>query len=202
MEGRLAIYTATRIGNPVSELLAISRSKDVYAIVISSHGAGSVERLLVGSTTNSLARDAECPVLVVPADINFSKPEKIGLASDFREVVKHTPQKTIIALLDAFGAKLEILHADPDFHEFEPATMEEGLMLDTMFEDHRPSFRFLHSGYTEESILTYAAEHYIDMLVVVPKEHGFAERLFRHQHTETFLKEATLPILVLKGKLD
>jgi nucleotide-binding universal stress UspA family protein len=202
MAGQVVIHTTMKVGSPVYELIQQSKSNGIYAIVMGTHGAGAMERFFLGSTTTSLIREASCPVLVIPPDYKFSRPKKIGLASDFKDVVKYTPQKAILKLLDTFDAQLEILHSDPDYKEFEPAAMEEGLMLDTMFEVHRPKFQFLHSGYTEESILHYAAENAIDLLIIVPKEHGIIDSIFKHQHTGSFVRNATLPVMVLKGDFE
>ena len=200
--GQVVIHTSIKVGSPVYELIQQSKHAAVYAIVMGTHGAGAMERFFLGSTTTSLVQEAACPVVVVPPDYHFTIPKKIGLASDFKDVVKNTPQKTIVKLLDTFGARLEILHADPDYREYEPAAMEEGLMLDTMFEVHKPVFQFLHSGYTEESILHYAAENHLDLLVIVPKEHSFLESIFRHQHTGAFVRNATIPVMVLRSHLE
>jgi nucleotide-binding universal stress UspA family protein len=202
MGGKVTILTTMKVGSPVYELIQQSKGPAIYAIVMGTHGAGAMERFFLGSTTTSLIREAACPVLVIPPDFKFSRPKKIGLASDFKDVVKYTPQKAILKLLDTFEAQLEILHSDPDYKEFEPAAMEEGLMLDTMFEVHRPKFQFLHSGYTEESILHYASENAIDLLIIVPKEHGLIDSIFKHQHTGSFVRNATLPVMILKGDFE
>lgn len=202
MAGQVVVHTALKVGSPLFELIVQSRNAGVFAIVMGTHGAGAMERFFLGSTTIGLIREASCPILVVPPDYHFHRPKKMGLASDFKEVVKYTPQKTILNLLDSFEAQIEILHADPDYKEFEPAAMEEGLLLETMFEQHRPKFQFLHSGYTEESILHYAAENGLDLLIIVPKEHGIIDSIFKHQHTGAFVRNATLPVMVLKGSLE
>jgi nucleotide-binding universal stress UspA family protein len=54
----------TTVGDPLAELVRLSR--DVDLLVIGSHGRGRVRRLLLGSTAAALAREAHCPVLVVP----------------------------------------------------------------------------------------------------------------------------------------
>lgn len=197
--GQASIHTMVKVGSPVYELLQASKSPEVYAIVMGTHGAGSVERFFLGSTTQSLVNEAPCPVIVVPGQYTFKKISKIGYASDFKNVVTTTPDATIKRCLNDFGAKLQILHVDPDYAEFEPAVMEEGLMLETMFSDQKPVFQFLHSGYIEESILTYAEQNGLDLLLVLPKNHSFLESIFQHKHTGQFIRHATIPVMVLKS---
>jgi nucleotide-binding universal stress UspA family protein len=52
------------VGTPVEELTALSG--DVDLVVVGSRGWGPVRRLLVGSTSDQLVREAACPVIAVP----------------------------------------------------------------------------------------------------------------------------------------
>jgi nucleotide-binding universal stress UspA family protein len=58
------------VGSPIDELLELSRAVDL--IVVGSRGWGPVRRLLLGSTSDRLVRDASCPVIAVP------RPESAG----------------------------------------------------------------------------------------------------------------------------
>lgn len=194
----ITIHTQVKIGSPVYELIQLSAAPETFAIAMGTRGAGAMERFFLGSTTSSVLQDADCPVMVVPKDFTFVKPQKIALASDLKDVVQCTPQKWIGNLLETYNAELEILHCDPDYAEFEPAIMQEGLLLDTLFNAQKHNFRFLHSGQTESSILEYAAANGVDILIIVAKKHGFIEDLFKHQHTGTFVRNAHMPVLVLK----
>jgi nucleotide-binding universal stress UspA family protein len=52
------------VGSPVDELVELSRRVD--ALVVGSRGWGPVRRLLLGSTSDRLVREAACPVIGVP----------------------------------------------------------------------------------------------------------------------------------------
>ena len=53
-------------GATAETILKEAASFAAELIVVGSHGRGAVKRLLVGSTSEGVLRDAECPVLVVP----------------------------------------------------------------------------------------------------------------------------------------
>lgn len=57
----------TVAGRPASEL--VRRSPDLDLLVVGSRGQGPVRRLLLGSTSSRLVREARCPVLVVPGPV-------------------------------------------------------------------------------------------------------------------------------------
>ncbi|HEY8447641.1 MAG TPA: universal stress protein [Thermomicrobiales bacterium] len=52
-------------GTPAFELLDLARPSDL--VVITSHGRGGVQRWLIGSVAEKLVREADAPVLIVPA---------------------------------------------------------------------------------------------------------------------------------------
>jgi nucleotide-binding universal stress UspA family protein len=51
------------MGEPYREILRVADERGSRLIVMGAHGAGVVERLFVGSTTERVVRQAECPVL-------------------------------------------------------------------------------------------------------------------------------------------
>jgi nucleotide-binding universal stress UspA family protein len=65
--GRMGVVTASSevvVGLAVEELTELSH--DVDLIVVGSRGWGPVKRLLLGSTSERLVREAACPVIAVP----------------------------------------------------------------------------------------------------------------------------------------
>ena len=57
-------------GVPHEEILAAAHENGACLVVVGSHGGGIVDRPFLGSTTLHLLRQAECPVLVVPAEVS------------------------------------------------------------------------------------------------------------------------------------
>ena len=66
----LHIPTSVAAGVPYQEILAAAHEKETDLIVVGTHGGGVVDRQFLGSTTLHLLRQAECPVLVVPAYVS------------------------------------------------------------------------------------------------------------------------------------
>jgi nucleotide-binding universal stress UspA family protein len=52
-------------GTPTGEIVAFAEQQDVDLIVMASHGRTGLRRLLMGSTTEGVMRQAPCPVLIV-----------------------------------------------------------------------------------------------------------------------------------------
>lgn len=62
-------------GMVVPEILRVARDQGADLLVMGTHGAGSVERLLLGSVTERVLRRATIPVLAIPRDTHDAPPE-------------------------------------------------------------------------------------------------------------------------------
>jgi universal stress protein A len=59
-----------RSGDPANEILTLAKERNVDLIVMGTHGATGIERLLHGSVCGKVMRYAECPVMAVKDNVN------------------------------------------------------------------------------------------------------------------------------------
>ena len=196
-EDSIYIQYEIKAGSPVYEIAEWAGREQPLLIVLGSRGLGSIERFLLGSVTLSLIKESPVPILVIPDNYTYSPICKIGLATDLQHVVHQTPDHLIKNLVALLKAEIHFIHNDPNYHEYEPLYMEEGMLLDQMFEKEKHSFHFTHNQMTEEGIINFARDNKLDWLMVLPKRHGFFDELFGHQHTRDFVLHAEMPVLVL-----
>lgn len=64
--GLVRFDPVVREGNVADTLLAVAREVGAELVVVASHGYGAMKRMILGSTSSALLRQAECSVLVVP----------------------------------------------------------------------------------------------------------------------------------------
>jgi nucleotide-binding universal stress UspA family protein len=68
LEGRAGGYDiegVTTVGSAYEEILRLAKGRQADLIVLGVHGRAPADRLLFGSTTNHVVREAACPVLTV-----------------------------------------------------------------------------------------------------------------------------------------
>ena len=64
-----SVGTHIVVGQPDTEVVRFAQEHAADLIVMGTHGYGAVKRLLLGSVTDRVVRQAHCPVLVVPARV-------------------------------------------------------------------------------------------------------------------------------------
>ena len=62
-----ALTVRTVIGRPAEEIMRVAHEEHVDAIVMSTHGATGLQKVLFGSKTERVLRQTDVPVIVTPA---------------------------------------------------------------------------------------------------------------------------------------
>ncbi len=63
-----SVERVVEFGQPVDVLRSVAEELGVTQLVVGSRGQGAVEEVLAASTSGALAREAPCPVILVPAE--------------------------------------------------------------------------------------------------------------------------------------
>ncbi|ELY52514.1 universal stress protein [Natronolimnohabitans innermongolicus] len=208
------IVDSVETGEPRDAILEAAAEHDVDAIVMGTRGRQGVGRLILGSVTESIVRDAPVPVLVVRG------------AADVR---RRYPLETIVVPTDGSGhasAALERAltvanHHDATVHllsvvDVTPAAIDErdDLRLDRL-ERHAQSVvgeeaaGADRAGIETETAVKYGSAHrtirsYVDDVeadLLVMGTHGRSglDRLLLGSVTERVLRQATVPVLTVRA---
>ena len=65
----IQFFIHCRIGKPVDEVLNLAREVGADLIFVGSHNKASIERMLLGSVSEQIVREAGCPVMVAAATV-------------------------------------------------------------------------------------------------------------------------------------
>ncbi len=64
----LRVVTQVLVGSPAEEIVSYANDVNAAMIVVGAHGYSGVRHLILGSTTESTLRHAQCPVLCVKTE--------------------------------------------------------------------------------------------------------------------------------------
>jgi nucleotide-binding universal stress UspA family protein len=196
-QGKLQIDTDVNAGGSVlPEIENYCRSVDPSFVVMGSRGGSAVERMLLGSTVTTAIRNLSWPLIVVPSNATFRKLESIGFACDLKDVEETAPFEEIRTLVNLFKANLNIIHVNSDGDKnYAPGIIREAGVVQEMFEKLQPVYHFLNNVDIDKGLGEYAEKNNLDLLIVIPKKHGFINKLFHKSHAKQLINHSTVPVL-------
>lgn len=196
--GRIRIYAEVKTGFVIQELQEYCNLLKPYAVVMSTQGAGAVERFLFGSNTTSAMKHILWPLIVVPPQAEFTSIRKIGLACDMKNVMDTAPVDEIKALVKEFKASLHVIHINTgDDIKYGPEIVDQSGQLQEMLDELHPSYHFLDEVDVEEGLSAFADTNKLDLLIVVPKKHNVISTLFHKRHSKQLVMHTHVPVMAV-----
>jgi len=179
-------------GFTVATVLSLLKKRKIDLVVMGVTGAG--KSALWGSTATSVLKKTKCPVLIVPRDVQFKKPQKIVLANDLNSRIPKRTTASIRSLVNAF--KAEALVFDmllPSERMF--GYVASGAGITEKFSDTKQSLDLEEGENVLESINTFVQKKNADWLVMIPHTYTFWESLFHRSRTKQMAFWTGIPLL-------
>jgi nucleotide-binding universal stress UspA family protein len=195
----VSIEIATRAGFAVEEISAIAKEVNADLIVMGIHEMGTIDELLIGSTTTDVMDKTHCPVLVIPANVKFVKPQTIALASDLKDLSDSCSLDIVKELAHLFHAKLDVLTVVKPGKTPSVKEAAAGIRLEHRLEDIDHTHHFPVSDNVQEGIKNYVDQFAPGMLVMVHRKHNFFEKLFGESTTQKAAFHTHIPLLAMRA---
>ncbi len=179
-------------------LLKVSQKLTVDLIVMGSTGTSKLERLLIGSTTSRIIRDAPCPVLSIPKNAEFKGINKIVFATDLKE--DNINSASMISMFaKKFDAEISFLFVD-DRHLLHS---DEQISAMTQKIRKRVKYPKISGFISKNTSITKGIEYFLkkkpaDVLVMFTHVRHFPEAMFNSSITKMMSHQASIPLLALK----
>ena len=173
------------------------KTHNISLIIMGTKGATGAQEFLFGSNTVTVINEIRlCPILLVPANLEFAKPSHILFPTDFN---RHFGEelKSIKQLANLYNSKIDILNINKKdaLTETQTANME---MLKIYFKDYDHHFNQMpNSGKKEQSITGFITEHNINILTMINYKHSFIEKLTKEPIIKKMGFRAIIPFLVI-----
>jgi nucleotide-binding universal stress UspA family protein len=220
----VAIAAVVREGNTAAEIVDQATDMNADLLVMGTHGRSGFERLLLGSVTEKVLRKARCPVLTVPRRLPDAVPsgpvlfKRILCAVDFSESSMHALTYALSLAQEADGC-LTVVHVLGAEFAGQVGIGEEHLglaalqlqqeqeartLLDKAVPDSAAAYckaeTMLPRGKPWREILRIAADRQAELIVIGVHGREAADLMFFGSTTQHVVREATCPVLTLRGK--
>ena len=208
-------------GPVAPEILGRAKALAADLIVIGTHGRSGFERLMIGSVTERVLRQASCPVLSVPTraeDAGTLAPlfKRILCAVDFSDCSMRALHFAMAFAQEADGhlTVLNVVELPADAHErlphLSPGVREYVAAVE---EDHRQRLAsavpeavraycdvetMMVPGKPYQEVLRVAGEQQSDLIVMGVHGRSAADLLFFGSTTQQIVRQAACPVLTLR----
>lgn len=119
--GDVEVEATVAIGLPVEAIVARLKEQPYRGAIMGTHSRKAFERWMLGSVAEKVARDAPCPVILIPAGLKEGALFPPGRLATCVDVAWPDPQAADVAAINAAGALAERLGAGVDvLHAVEP----------------------------------------------------------------------------------
>jgi nucleotide-binding universal stress UspA family protein len=178
----------------------ICRTQNVAMIIMGiSEGDGFTEAL-VGSNSLDVAKHVDIPTIIVPHGTAYKPVQQVLFTCDYKNVTDTVPVTLLKNMLAATGAHLHVLHVDDEKESAEHA--QQAAILKDLLHDVAADYHTLQYDNFKEAVNEFAARHNIDLIVAIPRKHGFFEGLFHQSHTKALAFHSHIPLLLIHEQFD
>jgi len=202
----LTCQTDLRRGAVKEAILEAAREHQADLIVTGRSDLSSFFDRLIGSEATGIARDAHCPVLVVPANQSDEALRSVSL----KNMVFTTPLEfdqddtfaQAVALARSFGASLRVLHVrasnQPNLNDDAEMTAQ----LQAVYGTEPLPVDTVEANTVTGGLETYLSDHTVDLLVMTTRERDFLSGLLNPSLTSRMVKLSDVPLLIYQDKGD
>jgi len=183
-----------KMGFAVDEILMEEKNADL--IVMGMKGAGKLTEALIGSVTTSTLRKTKIPVLVIPENAKYKKPEKVVFACDYDPKTDANTFNTLTDFVKKFDAKIYVVNIKQKNEMVAEEKIKEIQSVNKKA-DMEYLYYFPENENLVEGINEFVKDYQIDMIAIIPHRYSLLERLFHISASKKMAFHTHVPLLAL-----
>lgn len=185
------------VGVAAAEIISMSSKEGFDLIVMGTNGATGLTEVLIGSITQKVAANSECPVLAVPSDAPANKPFRIAFATNFDD---HELQSIFLLteIVRPFDTEITIVHiGDPANLKKENENFDyfRGQVMTNISYD-KIDFKIVSGRDREAELENFIVINKMDWLAIAKRKRNFFDRLTSTSLSNKMTFHANIPILI------
>ena len=181
-------------GGTVESINSVHEELGIDLIVVGPRSNSIKEEVFLGSTSGSIVKQTEIPVLIVPEHYKFI-PFKVALTAFKSGILEQqdvlTPLQEIKSL---FKTKVNLLLVKT------PEYKEEDLIVDASLKALQNTFSTSENVTTFQGVLEHFQSNNPDLLCVFRRKKGFFQKLWEKNTVLKSEFHCSIPLLILSGR--
>ena len=190
-----------KIGDPIDEIIDAAQKSKSQLIIMGTHGASGLKRILFGSNTSDVISKSNIPVLAVPQRYRFKKIKTIVYATDLTNTINEL--KHIIPIAKQLNATIEVLNLNYSYNlnEDKKQVVEKKIKALSY-----KKIKLIEQKATLEKTMIEQVKKYLvkskpQLLVMFPEDKDWFDKIFISSKTEELANQIKLPLLSIRKKL-
>lgn len=192
------IFKKIEYGFPADKILEVAEAIHADMIVMGTKGASNFMDKWLGTNTQKVIKDADCPVWVIPNKSKVEYPDKILYAADFQED-EIVALRKLLWITQPLKASCKVIHVN-DFYEIYAGNPSKDMVnyLNDEFEDHDIIFQNINADGIIAGLEAYITQNKPNLFALAIHEKSLWSKIFDQSITEHFVQKAKLPMLIFK----
>lgn len=189
-----------KIGDPIDEIIDAAQKSKSQLIVMGTHGASGLKRILFGSNTSNVISKSNIPVLAIPQRYRFKKINSIVYATDLNNTINEL--KHIIPIAKQLNATIEVLKLNYSYNiDDDKKPLIEKKIKALSYK----KIKLIEQKATIEQTMIEQIKKYLiktkpQLLVMFPEDKAWFDKLFISSKTEELANQIKLPLLSIRKK--
>jgi nucleotide-binding universal stress UspA family protein len=181
------VHIESRLGDVVDELRDVCKKTNPLLIIVGKHGASGVQQILFGSTSLSIIRNTDYPVIVVPDRYHNFQMKNATLSIDAS--VETVCVQKIKKLKNELQTQLHIIHVKQE--------KSASLHVKNLVSELNSKYSTIYDHEFVHGVESHIKQNNIDLLIILPHKHNLVERLFLKTHTRELLRKISIPVMCI-----
>ncbi len=183
-------------GNLGDNIAAIIHDKDIELMVIGARSGSTIDHILNGSETNLIIDQSNCPVFIIPENVDLKELKKVIFATDFGE----TDMKAInylVKLSYLINFRIEVVHVNSS----KSSTVKSEQQL--AFEDRLFKLNYPNITYKQvfgknviHRLNSLCTETDADILALVHHHRSPIGRILKQSTSKKALSQQKIPLII------
>ena len=181
-------------GNVITSIEAVHKELGIDLIIMGPKSNSIKEEVFLGSTSGSIVKKTEIPILIAPKNSTFSAFKNILTVFNSGVIKEEKALEPLQKIMNKYQLKSNLLLVKTPKH------IESDLVLDAGLESLKAKLTITENATAYQGVLEHFQSHNPDLLCVFRRKRGFFKKLWEKN---TVLKKefyCNIPLLILSGK--
>ena len=170
--------------------------EDVDLVAVGILPFGKNTRETIGKIVGEHTRALRLSLIMIPSNVSFFPIDTMVLACDLIDTEATLPIDRLTQLFKDNPARIFVVNVDADQKNAADLILEETALFQ-MLGIHQLEFHHIDSEDVVTGILSFARDKRARLIISIPKEHSFFDRIFHSSVSQHLAESGSVPVMLL-----